>query len=288
MKEKHVKDGGALDRDRASHVDTEEDHVSDGRADSALGEASDGVSNLPSPFAYLLTIHLKEGRNLVIRDRCGTSDPYVKFKLNGKTLYKSKVIYKNLNPVWDEIVVLPIQSLDQKLRVKVYDRDLTTSDFMGSAFVVLSELELNRTTEHILKLEDPNSLEDDMGVIVLNLNLVVKQGDFKRHSSLIRSLRLSEALRKNQLWNGIVSIALLEGKNVSVGNMAEMFVLLKLGDQRYKSKNRLCRVEGITDADTLANAVGAPSLSLLNKFQRKIKHEASFPPGQGRENRSSR
>ena len=41
-----------------------------------------------------------------------------------------------------------------------------------------------RTTEHILKLEDPNSLEDDMGVIVLNLNLVVKQCDFKRHVSL--------------------------------------------------------------------------------------------------------
>ncbi|XP_012588218.1 PREDICTED: multiple C2 and transmembrane domain-containing protein 2 isoform X2 [Condylura cristata] len=213
-----------------------------------LGEAGDGVSNLPSPFAYLLTIHLKEGRNLVIRDRCGTSDPYVKFKLNGKTLYKSKVIYKNLNPIWDEIVVLPIQSLDQKLRVKVYDRDLTTSDFMGSAFIVLSDLELNRTTEHILKLEDPNSLEDDMGVIVLNLNLVVKQGDFKRHrwsnrkrlsaskSSLIRNLRLSESLRKNQLWNGIISITLLEGKNVSGGTMTEIFVQLKLGDQRYKSK----------------------------------------------------
>lgn len=216
---------------------------------STVGEASDGLSNLPSPFAYLLTIHLKEGRNLVIRDRCGTSDPYVKFKLNGKTLYKSKVVYKNLNPVWDEIVVLPIQSLDQKLRVKVYDRDLTTSDFMGSAFVILSDLELNRTTEHILKLEDPNSLEDDMGVIVLNLNLVVKQGDFKRHrwsnrkrlsaskSSLLRTLRLSDALRKNQLWSGRVSIALLEGRDVSGGSAAEMFVLLKLGEQRYKSKD---------------------------------------------------
>ncbi|KAM6202920.1 LOW QUALITY PROTEIN: multiple C2 and transmembrane domain-containing protein 2 [Rhynchocyon petersi] len=217
-----------------------------------LREASSGLSNLPSPFAYLLTIHLKEGRNLVIRDRCGTSDPYVKFKLNGKTLYKSKVIYKNLNPVWDEIVVLPIQSLEQKLRVKVYDRDLTTSDFMGSAYVLLSDLELNRTTEHILKLEDPNSLEDDMGVIVLNLNLIVKQGDFKRHrwsnrkrlsaskSSLIRNLRLSESLRKNQLWNGIISITLLEGKNVSGGSMTELFVQLKLGDQRYKSKT-LCK-----------------------------------------------
>uniref|UniRef100_A0A8C6QDS0 Multiple C2 and transmembrane domain-containing protein 2 n=1 Tax=Nannospalax galili TaxID=1026970 RepID=A0A8C6QDS0_NANGA len=218
----------------------------------SLREASDDLSHLRSPFAYLLTIHLKEGRNLVVRDRCGTSDPYVKFKLNGKTLYKSKVIYKNLNPVWDEIVVLPIQSLDQKLRVKVYDRDLTTSDFMGSAFLILKDLKLNRTTEHILKLEDPNSLEDDMGVIVLNLNLVVKQGDFKRHrwsnrkrlsaskSSLIRNLRLSESLRKNQLWNGIISITLLEGKNVSGGNMTEMFVQLKLGDQRYKSKT-LCK-----------------------------------------------
>ena len=38
---------------------------------STLREAGDGLSHLPSPFAYLLTIHLKEGRNLVIRDRCG-------------------------------------------------------------------------------------------------------------------------------------------------------------------------------------------------------------------------
>ncbi|KAG8145195.1 hypothetical protein E2320_013557, partial [Naja naja] len=112
-----------------------------------------------------------------------TSDPYVKFKLNGKTLYKSKVVYKNLNPVWDETVVLPIQSLDQKLWVKVYDRDLTSSDFMGSAVLMLHKLELNRTTEMILKLEDPNSLEDDMGVIVLNLRLVVKSCDTKRNVS---------------------------------------------------------------------------------------------------------
>ncbi|KAI4559997.1 hypothetical protein MJT46_012235 [Ovis ammon polii x Ovis aries] len=37
---------------------------------SGFREAGDGLSNLPSPFAYLLTIHLKEGRNLVVRDRC--------------------------------------------------------------------------------------------------------------------------------------------------------------------------------------------------------------------------
>uniref|UniRef100_A0A8C4W932 C2 domain-containing protein n=1 Tax=Gopherus evgoodei TaxID=1825980 RepID=A0A8C4W932_9SAUR len=214
----------------------------------ALEEGNDCLGSLPSSCAYLLTIHLKEGRNLVIRDRCGTSDPYVKFKLNGKTLYKSKVIYKNLNPVWDETVVLPIQTLNQKLRVKVYDRDLASSDFMGSSFVMLSNLELNRTTEQILKLEDPNSLEDDMGEIVLNLSLTVKQGDFKRtrwsnrkkqtssKSSFIRNVRLSESMRKNEIWNGIVTITLLEGKNIPGGSMTQIFVLLKLGDQKYKSK----------------------------------------------------
>nr|XP_008117059.1 PREDICTED: multiple C2 and transmembrane domain-containing protein 2 [Anolis carolinensis]XP_016852162.1 PREDICTED: multiple C2 and transmembrane domain-containing protein 2 [Anolis carolinensis] len=219
----------------------------------ALEEGSDCVSKLPSSFAYLLTIHLKEGRNLVIRDRCGTSDPYVKFKMNGKTLYKSKVVYKNLNPVWDETVVLPIQTLDQKLRVKVYDRDLTSSDFMGAAVLTLGELELNRTSEKVLKLEDPNSLEDDMGVIVLDLKLAVKQGDIKRNkwvsrrkrsvpkASFMRTSRLEDSLQKNQLWNGTVTIALLEGKNIPAGGMTQMFVLLKMGDQKYKSKVTLCK-----------------------------------------------
>lgn len=32
-------------------------------------------------------------------------------------------------------------------------------------------------------MEDPNSLEDDMGVIVLNLRLVMKSGDIKRNVS---------------------------------------------------------------------------------------------------------
>lgn len=35
------------------------------------GQAGEAVGSLPGPFAYLLTVHLKEGRNLVIRDRCG-------------------------------------------------------------------------------------------------------------------------------------------------------------------------------------------------------------------------
>ncbi|KAM4749038.1 multiple C2 and transmembrane domain-containing protein 2 [Rhinophrynus dorsalis] len=215
-------------------------------------ENSDSVCNLPSLMSYLLTIHLKDGRNLVIRDRSGTSDPYVKFKLNKKTLYKSKVIYKNLNPVWDETFVLPIQSLDQKLHLKVYDRDLTTDDFMGSAYLELQDLELNKTTEKVFRLEDPNSLEEDMGVIVADISLSIRMRDPKNNkwstrkrlgvskATSMQSVQLSESLRKSQLWNGTISITLLEGINLSECAAYDSFVRFKLGDQKYRSKT-LCK-----------------------------------------------
>ncbi|XP_063304934.1 multiple C2 and transmembrane domain-containing protein 2 isoform X1 [Pelobates fuscus] len=213
-----------------------------------IGGLEDSTNSTLSFMSYLLTIHLREGRNLVIRDRSGTSDPYVKFKLHKKTLYKSKVIYKNLNPVWDETFVLPIQSLDQKLHVKVYDRDLTTDDFMGSAYIDMKDLELNKAEEKILKLEDPNSLEQDMGVIVADVRLTIRMRDPKMNrwssrrklgsskATSMQSLQLSESLGKTQLWNGTVSIALLEGINLTEAGTCDSFVRFKLGDQKYISK----------------------------------------------------
>ncbi|KAM9312681.1 multiple C2 and transmembrane domain-containing protein 2 [Gastrophryne carolinensis] len=223
--------------------------ISSQQSDDFSGfESYDSLSNLPGLVSYLLTIHLREGQNLVIRDRSGTSDPYVKFKLNKKTLYKSKVIYKNLNPVWDEMFVLPIQNLDQKLHIKVYDRDFTTDDFMGSAFLDLQELELNKIAEKVFQLADPNSLEQDMGVIVADVSLSIRTRDPKSNrwssrrrlgvpkATSMQSLQLSESLRKSQIWNGTVGITLLEGINLPDGGPCDCFVRFRLGDQKYRSK----------------------------------------------------
>lgn len=50
----------------------------------------------------------------------GTSDPYVKFRMDGKTVYKSKVVYKNLNPAWNESFSILIRDLEQHVYVKVW------------------------------------------------------------------------------------------------------------------------------------------------------------------------
>lgn len=49
----------------------------------------------------------------------GTSDPYVKFKIAGKEVFRSKTIHKNLNPVWDERVSLLVETMRDPLYVKV-------------------------------------------------------------------------------------------------------------------------------------------------------------------------
>ncbi|KAK6293962.1 hypothetical protein J4Q44_G00347920 [Coregonus suidteri] len=198
---------------------------------------------------FLLSINLKEGRNLVIRDRCGTSDPYVKFKLDGKTLYKSKVVYKNLNPTWNESFSFPVRDLDQRLYIKVYDRDLTVDDFMGSSYVLLSDLELEKVCELSVPLDDPNSLEDDMGVIMLDMSLSLRDGDNQRNSKwpkrkrsirspVAQSGRLSESLRKSQLWSGVVRVTLVEGQDLPQDGPGELFVRFRLGEQRYRSRNQ--------------------------------------------------
>ncbi|CAJ1048487.1 multiple C2 and transmembrane domain-containing protein 2 isoform X2 [Xyrichtys novacula] len=224
-----------------SHALTEGDSLN-----SEMGnEAPSVTENSREPSrSFLLTINLKEGRNLVVRDRCGTSDPYVKFKLEGKTFYKSKVVYKDLNPTWNETFSLPVKDLSQKLYIKVYDRDLTTDDFMGSANVTLSDLEIDKVNEMSLPLDDPNSLEDDMGVVLVDLSLSHRDGDSKiGHSGgSSQSFRLSETLRKSQLWTSVVSVTLVEGQELPLDTLGgQLFVRFRLGEQRYKSKSH-CKV----------------------------------------------
>ncbi|XP_077376238.1 multiple C2 and transmembrane domain-containing protein 2-like isoform X2 [Festucalex cinctus] len=239
--------GGGMEAEELALPEMMTVYSPDGADESSqrdMESASAVEDSKESSSSFLLTINLKEGHNLVIRDRCGTSDPYVKFKLEGKTIYKSKVILKNLNPTWSENFSVPVRNLSQWLYVKVYDRDLTTDDFMGSASVHLSDLDLDKVNELCLRLDDPNSLEDDMGEILLDMSLKRRDGDSRRGPrwpqirSSRQNSRLSEALRKSQLWSSVVKVTLVEGQDVPVDSpTGQLFVRFRLGEQRFKSKN---------------------------------------------------
>ncbi|XP_048964181.1 multiple C2 and transmembrane domain-containing protein 1 isoform X14 [Canis lupus dingo] len=222
-----------------------------------------GTSNADVPLAdpgmYQLDITLRRGQSLAARDRGGTSDPYVKFKIGGKEVFRSKIIHKNLNPVWEEKACILVEHLREPLYIKVFDYDFgLQDDFMGSAFLDLTQLELNRPTDVTLTLKDPHYPDHYLGIILLSVILTPKEGEhrdvdlsenevvgsyFSVKSFFWRfqtqSLRLSDVRRKSQLWRGIVSITLIEGRDLKAmdsNGLSDPYVKFRLGHQKYKSK----------------------------------------------------
>ncbi|XP_047674026.1 multiple C2 and transmembrane domain-containing protein 1 isoform X3 [Tachysurus fulvidraco] len=217
-----------------------QDELSKNGSDSGINTVGSSNAYPPAlirPRMYQLDIVLKKGINLAIRDRGGTSDPYVKFKIAGKEVFRSKTIYKNLNPVWDEKVTLLVDSIREPLYVKVFDYDFgLQDDFMGSAYLYLESLEQHRTLDVTLDLKDPHYPDHDLGSLELAVKLTPKEGDFR---DACQSLRLSDVHRKAQLWRGIVSISLIEGRNLQpmdANGLSDPYIKFRMGHQKYKSK----------------------------------------------------
>ena len=76
----------------------------------------------------------------------GTSDPYVKVKINQKYIHKTKIVFRDLCPTWNESLEIPfLDDIYTDLVFKVYDFDrLSQDDYMGEAKIDLSALEVNR------------------------------------------------------------------------------------------------------------------------------------------------
>ncbi|KAJ4772580.1 Calcium-dependent lipid-binding (CaLB domain) family protein [Rhynchospora pubera] len=83
-------------------------------------------------FVGLMRVKIIRGRNLAVRDMI-TSDPYVILHLGHQTV-RTKTIKSNLNPEWNEILMLSIPDPIPLLKLQVYDKDtFSTDDKMGEA-----------------------------------------------------------------------------------------------------------------------------------------------------------
>ena len=63
--------------------------------------------------------------------------------MGSRQLYKSRIVYKNLNPKWDEKFTLAIEDAFKPIKVQVFDYDRgMNDDAMGSAEIDLTSLDL--------------------------------------------------------------------------------------------------------------------------------------------------
>ncbi|KAF7989203.1 hypothetical protein HCN44_007733 [Aphidius gifuensis] len=181
---------------------------------------------------FQLHLHLRRGTNLVAMDRCGASDPYVKIKCAGRLLHKSRTVQRELNPVWDEIITLPIEVFD-------YDWGLQ-DDFMGAAPLDLTLLELGHAQDIVLSLKDPAKPRQNLGEIFLTVTLWPRNQQ-EKEQYLQRSNRLADVNKrlKSQIWSSVVTIVLIEAKNLlptDIDGHPDPYVKFRLGTEKYKSK----------------------------------------------------
>jgi hypothetical protein len=90
-----------------------------------------------------VSVLVKRARNLAVKDANGLSDPFVEVKV-GSQKKKTKVIKRNLNPIWKEEFTfnVPAKSAESELvKVSVWDWDMvSSSDYMGDFTIPLSSL----------------------------------------------------------------------------------------------------------------------------------------------------
>lgn len=100
-------------------------------------------------FIFLVRSHgslqVTEARGLRALDSNGKSDPYAIIKV-GKAVQETKVIDKDLNPVWDETFVFSAKAAERCMRsshpkiiFELWDRDfLSPDEFLGQVVQLLS------------------------------------------------------------------------------------------------------------------------------------------------------
>ncbi|XP_018053589.1 PREDICTED: multiple C2 and transmembrane domain-containing protein 1 isoform X1 [Atta colombica] len=190
---------------------------------------------------FQLRLHIRRGANLVAMDRCGASDPYVKVKCSGRLLHKSRTVHRDLNPIWDESVTLPIEDPFQPLTIKVFDYDWgLQDDFMGAALLDLTQLDLGHSQDITLELKDPVRPKQHLGEIYLTATLWPRNQQ-EKEQYFQRTNRLADVNRrlKSQIWSSVVTIVLVEAKNLlpmDIDGLSDPYVKFRLGTEKYKSK----------------------------------------------------
>lgn len=109
----------------------------------------------------ILSLKLVSASNLMAADRNGKSDPFALVYVDGCKVYKSKILKKTLEPVWNETTDLKIFSKSSnRVFIKILDWDRAgDNDYLGEAELDLSKIEANDTQEWEYPLNTKGTLK---------------------------------------------------------------------------------------------------------------------------------
>lgn len=105
----------------------------------------------------------------------GSSDPYCLVTVTGArtgSKIRTKTIWKNLNPVWNEKYEFEIVAADKaEVQIEVWDEDyLSSDDFMGMVTIPLKDLQVNQVVDKWYTLQKKKEKDKIKGDIHISLH----------------------------------------------------------------------------------------------------------------------
>ncbi|KAK5575769.1 hypothetical protein RB653_006903 [Dictyostelium firmibasis] len=131
-----------------------------------------------------LKVRIISAQNLMIEDVCTqSSDPYIKLKSSSvESFQATKVINRNLNPIWDETVFIDIENVNDEILIfDVYDHDLVGSDdLLGFVGINLSLLPYDLEIETIENLSYAKHGTIKISLTAMNFGLTNLPQNYKK------------------------------------------------------------------------------------------------------------
>ncbi|KAI9891147.1 MAG: hypothetical protein M1814_002990 [Vezdaea aestivalis] len=201
-------------------------------------DASESINNMGN-----LRIDVLDAADLPAADRSGYSDPYCKFILNGKDVYKTKVQKKTLHPAWNEYFEVPVPSrTGANFVVKVYDWDLGDKpDFLGEADINLDLLDPFVAKEVKYKLDGKSG--------TLRLRMVFKP-DYVTRSRQGSSTFSGTFAPAGKIVTGVAG-APVKGVGIVGGGVVKGASFIRHGFSRKKKENGSLEPEAVANSDGL-------------------------------------
>ncbi|CAF0731605.1 unnamed protein product [Rotaria sordida] len=194
-------------------------------------------------IVYWIELCIERGKDLSIKDFSGTSDPYVKVYYGTEEKYVTNIVYKNLNPIWNEKLTFFVHDLNIPIYFYIFDYDrIGRDESMGSTKIDLWKLPLEKTYNATLDLENEKRTDGKIGMLKISLTITPKTSEFR--DEIMRSLPKTSN-RKSSLTGRVgttnmillarrtIDIFIIEGRNLTAtggsNKQINPYVRLKFG-----------------------------------------------------------
>ncbi|KAI9802260.1 MAG: hypothetical protein M1825_002981 [Sarcosagium campestre] len=201
-------------------------------------DPSESINNMGN-----LRVDVLDATDLPAADRNGYSDPYCKFELNGKEVFKTDEQKKTLHPAWNEYFEVPVPSrIGAKFKVTIYDWDAVgNDDLLGAADINLELLDPLTAKEYKVYLDGKSGM--------LRLRLLFRP-DYVTRTRQGTSQFHGTFATPGKIVTGVAG-APIKGVGLVGGGVAKGASVLKRG---FRSKKKIEDTNGTLESNDAASA----------------------------------